>query len=385
MAVYFVYRCHYLGPTAKRLTRFKDDSVLDWFRNRWGLAGDDPDSAYDGVEELFGHSVYGLHRLFSAAAEHSLSPPRNDTRLRDYLDEHLGGHAEVLYRAHLVQVATDDDELEMAYYFFDDHFLARHRKRAAFLLHADWKLPRGEGNGRFQAAEKTTELAPPGEGKGTTWMVPLTFYDSGNLDDLDGGYEIKGVRLPELARHLLRCKPASGWPHEGGWPFEPRLLRAAVAAPDESLPPVEQELLRDICAAPHDDVPWNAYHDWLVDAGRPGAGRALLERGLRRVAHYPVSHMGGGSWSDRLLGEPRAAWDDLDSWATQGRVRSTQQPERSLVHVEDHAASACLHVSQWGNDHLYHQWLFFDDLWASAHADLAKAILRYASRWDVLS
>jgi hypothetical protein len=33
---------------------------------------------------------------------------------------------------------------------------------------------------------------------------------------------------------------------------------------------------------------------------------------------------------------------------------------------------------------MYHQWYLFDDLWASAHPDLANAILRYASRWDVL-
>ena len=34
---------------------------------------------------------------------------------------------------------------------------------------------------------------------------------------------------------------------------------------------------------------------------------------------------------------------------------------------------------------LYHRWIFFDDLWAAAHPELAKAILTYAGRWDVLS
>jgi uncharacterized protein (TIGR02996 family) len=384
MAVYFVYRCHYMGPTEKRLHRFDDDTVLDWFRKRWNLAGDDPESAYQGIEELFGHSVYGLHRLFAAVAESSLPPPRTDRQLHGYLRDHLGA-GEDLCKPHLVQVLTDDDELEMAYYFFDDQFLARQGKRAAFLMHEDWKLPGGEGKGRFQTVERTAGFAPPGEGPGSTWMVPLTFYDSGNLDSLDGGYEVKGVRLPELAKHLLRCVPERGWPHEGGWFFEPRLLRAVLAAPDESLPPIEQELLREIRSAPQDDVAWNAYHDWLADSGRPGAGRTLLERGLRRVAHCPVHIMGGGSWDHRLLGTPEEACQDLESWMPQFRSRLDHQPERSLVHVEDHVAVACLHASQWGNDHLYHQWIFFDDLWASAHADLANAILRFASRWDVLT
>ncbi len=44
----------------------------------------------------------------------------------------------------------------------------------------------------------------------------------------------------------------------------------------------------------------------------------------------------------------------------------------------------CLHVARWDKEDLYHQWYFFDDLWAAAHPDLANALLRYASRWDVL-
>jgi hypothetical protein len=34
---------------------------------------------------------------------------------------------------------------------------------------------------------------------------------------------------------------------------------------------------------------------------------------------------------------------------------------------------------------MFHQWILFDDVWASAHADLANALLRFARRWDVLS
>jgi hypothetical protein len=45
----------------------------------------------------------------------------------------------------------------------------------------------------------------------------------------------------------------------------------------------------------------------------------------------------------------------------------------------------CLHTARrpWAGD-LYHHWALFDDLWVSAHADLANSLLRFASRWDVL-
>ena len=62
---------------------------------------------------------------------------------------------------------------------------------------------------------------------------------------------------------------------------------------------------------------------------------------------------------------------------------------RSLVHVEDHVAQLSLHVNIWKlprtERHVYHQWILFDDLWASVHPDLANAILRFVRRWDVLS
>jgi hypothetical protein len=62
--------------------------------------------------------------------------------------------------------------------------------------------------------------------------------------------------------------------------------------------------------------------------------------------------------------------------------------EKCRVHVEEHLAQLCLNTERWRDFHradLYWQWIFFDDLWATAHPVLANAILRYARCWDVLS
>ena len=43
------------------------------------------------------------------------------------------------------------------------------------------------------------------------------------------------------------------------------------------------------------------------------------------------------------------------------------------------------YTARWDERDLYHQWVFFDDLWAGAHPELANSVLRFAARWDVLS
>jgi hypothetical protein len=59
---------------------------------------------------------------------------------------------------------------------------------------------------------------------------------------------------------------------------------------------------------------------------------------------------------------------------------------KSLLHGEEHLIQMCLDGSH--NDELgpyFGQWILFDDLWASAHPELADALLTWCARWDVLS
>ena len=60
-------------------------------------------------------------------------------------------------------------------------------------------------------------------------------------------------------------------------------------------------------------------------------------------------------------------------------------PRSLLISTSDNILQFCRHDGKcFGND-IYHQWIIFDDLWAGRHPDLAKGILTYAKRWDVLS
>jgi uncharacterized protein (TIGR02996 family) len=345
MTVYFVYRCHYQGPTEKHLKRFEDASVLDWFRTHWQPIAD-WDAAHKKAEQLLGCNVCSFGWLFMRIAEQNWAPPENEDQLRDYLTEAPLGN-EISCSRNVVQVLTDDDELEMAIYFFDDHFLKKHGKRASFLLHEDWKLPSGHGEGRFRPTEDYTDLRLTRSRRGATYLVFLAFYDSGNLDELEGGYRIKGVRLPDLARCRAPLQlRAANWSHE---PHEiPELWENLF--PTGKKPKTQEEAFQHaIRDNPSDESNWNVYADWLEEQGLPPPGIRLLEGALTRV-------------------EPAYS-------------RPDRNHSRDLTHVEEHLAQACLHTG--GNR--FHQWILFDDLWASAHPEMANAILRFARRWDVLT
>ncbi len=381
MAVYLVYRSPYDDPAGKRLKRFEDDTVLDWFRNHWfDLAHDDTD---DRLRALLGFDVYGLHSLFDRAAEHDLPPPEDDDELKEYLNEHLYSEGPILYEPHLLTVQTDDDELQVCYYLFDDVYLARHGKRAAYLLHEGWRLPAGHADSWFfEPDEPTEKWGPAGKGRGTTYIAINAYFDSGNLEDLGTADRIDGVRIPDLARYLCGLNPSRA---RGGLLLFARAQLLAAPLTDDPVEPGFRQALLD---QPRDEASWNAYSDWLVEQGLRPAGLALLEQALKAVARCPFSYLPDAVWGGPLksgsVPQVRAALKGvLDKHPPHSEF--TPDPAKCHIQVEEHLAQLCLHTGSWDGVDLYQQWIFFDDLWAAAHPDLANGILRYQRCWDVLS
>jgi len=279
VGVYFVYRCHYQGPTEKHLRRFEDATVLDWFRNHWQPIAD-YGAARQHAEQLLGCHVYSFGTLFVDIAEQNWAPPESATRLGEYLEHALYGSLGLSCSEHVVQVGTDDDELEMALYIFDDHFLKEHGKLAAFLLHEDWKLPGGHRQGRFRPAEECEELESAASGKGAIYLAFLAFYDSANLADIESGYRLKGVRLPELGRFLATLEPddVNDWTGEMQELFMGVQQSLSCVPPGQKAKTQEDAFLLAIRDDPADDSNWNVYADWLEERGLPPPGLRLLER-----------------------------------------------------------------------------------------------------------
>jgi uncharacterized protein (TIGR02996 family) len=357
MAVYFVYRSHDDSPDTRYLKKFDDATLLDWFRKRWEPIADYR-KAQEHVTQLLGRYVYGFDTLFEAIAEASLPPPKSGRELAQLLSDWLPVEGLIFAEPHLVEALTDDDELQLAYYFFDDAFLKRSGKRAAYLLQEDWRLPADHGDGRFKPAFPTNEFAPRGPWQGSTYLVFLWYEDSANLDDLSGAYRIDGARVPDLAKYLARFRPEEPL----DWPYQLRDFHESLLANVHSADKRENAFVRSIRQDPENDANWNVFGDWLEDRGDKRAELLLLQRGLTQVGKE-VPHVHITDWRKR---------------------RPSRKP-KSMVRVEEHVAQLCLHTEIVNDRDLYHHWIFFDDLWASAHVDLANAILCYASRWDVLS
>jgi uncharacterized protein (TIGR02996 family) len=158
------------------------------------------------------------------------------------------------------------------------------------------------------------------------------------LDDLSPVWEIKGVRVPGLCRWLMSLGSAKE--EDYGWSMvrlREVLLSGDLAETDEEL-----AFLLALRENPQDDLNWNAYTDWLSERGGRAAGHHLLERALPHL---------------------------------------TTKTSLGLDQVGDHVVQTFAAYREDDHDH----WFFFDDLWGAAHPALADALLRYATRWDILS
>ncbi len=343
MSVYFVYRSHYEGPSGKHVRKLPGDSVLEWFKTVWNEAKKVPD-AEAWVQSTLGSDVYGFASIFEAARNESLRPPRNDETLEEYLSEYLYVEGDLRYQPHAIQVLTDDDEIELAYYFFDDHYLQVHPGRGAYLLHDDWRLPMSSGHDPFAPGIDIKAIDPPGPSSGTTFLAFLAAYDSSSLSDSEfhPPCRIDGVRLPQLGDYLRIAMPNKEWP------FELKLLRSQL---------------------PSDCT-----------------GEAGLLAASERVRRLPTFSIFESSSSENWLGTVEQAATELE--AIRKHIENQKNdfdPAKSLICTSDHIAQMCLHTGTWFGKDPYHQWILFDDLWAGTNAELAEGVLRFAKRWDVLS
>lgn len=335
----FVYRTHYEGPLSKRVVHLPHASLLEWFREGWGA--EDP-LAF--VSESLRGSVYGLASAFERAQELGIPAPTTHAALVAHLEEHLYLEGELRHDEHMLRAETDDDEVGLAYFFFDAHAVTEHADALAYLLHEDWPLPDDGGDGGERAFDPGLELPallPKGDGEGATYVVLGTFYDS---DSMPGGsFVLPGVRLPGLCAHLRRIvpepMPPTSWGYVAPWPLELRILRGLV-------------------------------HE----------GEATLGPALARLREYPVE--GLGQRGGRELGTGSHA-EAVVEFAEVAGTLAPNSGDATLTKIElgEHIAQVAQHVSKFFG---YQQWFLFDDRWAAAHPGLARSLLRYGTSWDPL-
>ncbi len=346
--LHVVYRGDSEGHFGKRVRRARGSSVLEWFQVAWHKASN-PQALEAWVAEAFGGAVPGVTAFFEDVLDEGLEPPDTWQELHELLQYHLyvsGGPEAIRQSAHVLRVKTEADDVDVAYFMFDDAYARAHPDRCAFLLHEDWPLPDGGADGSCEPEIRPSPLLPAGEGEGQTYVCMLTSYHNGSLVDLRPRV-FPGVRLPDLCDHLRSVVPLAEekrtrqqycWYET--WPLEMRLLRAMVGPNDCDLKPA-----------------------------------------LEACNRFPLIHVATNVEHTRIgIGpQPRARASFVDAASDARKVR--RNIDRTKIVVGDHIAQ----MSLWTNEtYGYQQWFLFDDRWAAAHEDLACSLLRYASGWDPL-
>jgi hypothetical protein len=372
MPVWHVYRSFDVPPTGKHLRRFDDDTLLDWFRRNWAyLAVANRNLADQRLREVLGYGGWPLDRPFVRSAEEGLPPPESIEDVLARMRASFGNEDVSSSSPHVLEMMTEDDGEGGAVYFFDGHFLKKSGFRAAYLLHDDWRLPSGSGAGGFNPTAETIELEPGGDGTGATYAVFLMRESKYPIDDLQPAWRIDGIRLPDLARHLL-AEPLNA-PCPGYLRLLPALAFAGVSLPE----PMDGAFLSAVRTDPSDAASWAAWNDWRAERGAEPPGISLLREAFARMARLP------GWIQDELT--RKSSTQALLEMETKHRGELRQAP-KSLLHGEEHLLQMCLDGSHRDEAGPYFgQWILFDDLWAGAHPELADALLTWCARWDVLT
>ncbi|MGC4121783.1 MAG: hypothetical protein QM765_45840 [Myxococcales bacterium] len=101
----------------RRFVRLKSPTVLAWFQRMWGSTEEQREGELRGP-------VYGLDSFFDKTADEGLSCPTSDAELLPLLERHVYSEGGIEAEPHFLAVETDDDEVAIEYYFFDEAFLA---------------------------------------------------------------------------------------------------------------------------------------------------------------------------------------------------------------------------------------------------------------------
>ncbi|SFQ47929.1 hypothetical protein SAMN04489713_1387 [Actinomadura madurae] len=326
--VYFVSRWREESPFSKRVVTVPDTTVLGWFRRGWKSA--DPEAWIAG--ELGGH-VYRLDSIFDEAQKRNLPEPQSIDELRELLHEHLwveGDTDFIRLGEHALTVRTDDDEVDLAYYFIDDKSAAALPERLAFLLHDTWPLPTdAAASGAVFSPGipvRTVRLAPPGPEAVFSVCLCWESPDVHRNLNLVGAMIFPGLTLPELAARLR----GTDGPGAHRWPHDARLLRALVAPGEDDISPAMERYARL-------------------------GGYAPAPAGIDR----PLAH-------EAIHGEMPAM------------LRSVR-PDESLTRLDVHITQVARYIDGFFG---FDQWFLFDTRWAATHPDLARSLLRYATYWD---
>src|SRR5690606_20868625 len=98
-----------------------------------------------------------------------------------------------------IKAATDDDEIELAWFIFTEEYKLKNEDKVAIWFNNT--LPSSFGSKGLGIQQETFVLDRKGSGEGCTYFISSPIYDSGNFEGLDV-VKIEGVRINNLLHFL---------------------------------------------------------------------------------------------------------------------------------------------------------------------------------------
>lgn len=367
--VYLVSRSEYEMPLGHRVDVFDSPDLLTWFQENWASESLEEILARKGGDETGHQGSSAFCDVFGDMQENK--PPRSWKALKTFLAD-CYTEGSIQFTEHAIQSITDDDEIDKAWYLFDEEFAKSNPQRASYLLHDGWKLDLAVADvGSPPPAVKTVIGQPArSNGIGHVHCVFISARDGMTILDMTGNFRFDGLRLPEFRNFLCESEIPSGKAWDGrekaAWPEELLLLRAALlrsgpVAFDQVLEHLDGDRINAWLplARPMSDLRFELKEPRLL-AGDPEQCRKDFDRLTEAISREDTS---SSYWRHEMV----SPLVQTSPHFCQIRFREkTSDRHGSLGHYR------C-----WS-------WFFFDDLWIGAHPQLAESLLRYSAGWDVL-
>lgn len=325
MNIYFAYRTGYRANN-RHVKIFQAESILDWFITHWQQLADDKQ-----YQQLLGTKVYG-YPLSIWREDEVIVPdvPNTFDELKDYLQDAVYCNA-LIGDEQCLQVATDDDEIELAWYVFTEEYKNAHPEKVAIWLNETLPLMTNQSLSlsidlnQFVDEVQQTSVYEESEydedyhhvlnlGSDVTqscYVVACTIYDSSNLEAIRA-IQLAGVQLPDLLATLNKSAP--------------------IQADSYGLDVIK-----------------------LLQKLTQNNPQANLQQVLQRFSQYSLS----------------ALYIDELERAKVGEVGDVQ--------LGEHIAS--ISICEYGE--FYNYYVIFDDIWAGHYPHLAKSLLRFGLTWQI--
>ena len=198
MSIHLLYRTPYRAPNHKYHKKFEGDNLLEWFQNLWKFYDKDVNVFDERINEYIGIYLYGFDITSFSKNDtedfyKDVSNPEPPKTMEEVVEYIKNGYIEVveLLKPNAIQVETEDDEMYLYYYFFNDEYCQEKPEVTSYLIHDKWELPEEySSHSNFEPGIEFKLPVSKGNGIGTTY---ITISSSQGIESIV--YKIDGVRV----------------------------------------------------------------------------------------------------------------------------------------------------------------------------------------------